>query len=198
MLSAIISLGILAAVCIAIYYVVIHIIKLWSGCDAVEAATKLHNTINGTMHYCFENDQGFWNEVWSIIRSVIGDRRFKQLVDLLNIADSMNSLPPCGCHSGLPYLAISIPYADEAEKQLLEKLLTELVRKYLKMYGYCSQVLVDWRERYDLQMPVLEIRYAKTKEQRRILGECLKYNVQNIILQNSNITDDSEDENLDE
>lgn len=198
MFNIIISLIVIGVLCVAAYYAVIHIIKLWSGCDAVEAATKLHNAINGTINYCFENDEGFWNEVWHIIRSVIGEHRFKQLVNILNIANSMNSLPPCGHHSGLPNVVFSLPYADEAEKHLLEKLLTELVRKYLKMYGHYSQVLVDWRERYDLQMPVLEIRYAKTKEQRRILDECLRYNVQNSILQNSNITDDTDDEALDE
>lgn len=43
----------------ALYYLVIHIIKQWTGCDNAEAEQKLHNLFNGKTLYSFNNDNGF-------------------------------------------------------------------------------------------------------------------------------------------
>ncbi len=68
----------------------------------------------------------------------------------------------------------------------------------MKIYGYCEQVLVDWKVRKDLQMPVLVIRYAQNQEERRILGIRLGEIRNNIVAHNTDIKDDTDDEDLDD
>ena len=90
-----------SGLCIAAYYAVIHIIKLWAGCDINEAATKLHNAINGKAHYTFQNDCGFEQAVSDTVRSIIGDKRYEQLIKLSRTALDMPLLS-YGYNSGLP------------------------------------------------------------------------------------------------
>lgn len=197
MINIILSLIFVGALCIAVYYAVIHIIQIWTGCDTTEATTKLHNAINGNAHYALCNDLGFDQAISESVKSVIGDRRYEQLISLSHTAID-TPLLSFGYNSGLPYAAISVYHADNNEKQVLENLLTETVRRYLRMYGYSDRVLVDWKFRYDLQMPVLMIRYARTKEEKRILAIGLQNSRQAIISQNASVIDDTDDEELDE
>jgi hypothetical protein len=178
------------------FYTVCHIIKLWTGCNDIEAVAKLHNIMNGKVQYQFCNDMGFANEVWKNVRNVIGDKRYQQLVNLSNTAITTQLLS-FGENSGLPYIAISMYYADENEKQVLENVLTNLVRCYLQMCGYDTQILVDWKVRYDINMPFLEIRYARTPDEKRILTIGLQNNRQIVMTRNSAVIDDTEDEDLD-
>jgi len=195
--NLIFNLNFIVALCIATYYVVIHIIKLWSGCDASEAATKLHNAINGKINYTFSNDASFEQNVEETIKTVIGDARFSQLIKLSRTAID-TPLLSFGYNSGLPYIAISVYYQDDKEKLVLENLLTKLVCRYLQINGFSPQILVDWKNRSDLQMPVLMIRYAQNKEERRILDICLQNTRKDIITQNTDVIDDTDEENLNE
>lgn len=197
MLQIILTLILVLALCIGGYYAVIHIIKLWTGCSIDEAVTKFHNLVNGKAQYTFSNDNGFMQAVDETVKSVIGDKRYNQLIKL-NSTPIITPLLSFGYFSGLPYVAVSLYYADENEQQVLENLLTELVRRYLKIYGYCEQVLVDWKVRKDLQMPVLVIRYAQNQEERRILGIRLGEIRNNIVAHNTDIKDDTDDEDLDD
>lgn len=65
------------------------------------------------------------------------------------------------------------------------------------MCGYDTQILVDWKVRYDLNMPFLEIRYARTPDEKRILTIGLQNNRQIAVTRNSAVIDDTEDEDLD-
>ncbi len=96
-----------SGLCIAAYYAVIHIIKLWAGCDINEAATKLHNAINGKAHYTFQNDCGFEQAVDETVKSVIGDKRYNQLIKL-NSTPIITPLLSFGYFSGLPYVAVML------------------------------------------------------------------------------------------
>lgn len=178
---------------IALYYLVIHIIKQWTGCDNAEAEQKLHNFLNGKTLYSFNNDNGFIIDVENNIRGVIGDKRFEQLFRLSQTAISAPLLA-FGYNSGLPYIAITVNYADDSEKRIIESVLTNLVRRYLQIYGYQTRVLIDWKTRYDLNMPYLKISYMTNKEENRIMDIVNQNEQRNIICQNSEITDD-EDEN---
>lgn len=178
---------------IALYYLVIHIIKQWTGCDNAEAEQKLHNFFNGKTHYSFNNDEGFINAVWDNICNIIGEKRFEQLRRLSYTTIDLPLLV-FGYRSGLPYIAITVNYADDSEKRIIESVLTNLVKRYLQIYGYQTRVLTDWKTRYDLNMPYLEIRYVTNKDEIRIMDIVYQNEQRNIIYQNSVITDD-EDEN---
>ncbi|MCM1060308.1 MAG: hypothetical protein NC452_08435, partial [Eubacterium sp.] len=182
---------------ILIFYGVCHIIKLWTGCNNDEAVAKLHNFINGTVMYSFYNDMGFINNIYENIKNIIGEKRFEQLVRLSKTAIS-TPLIFFGENSGLPYIAISLFYADENEKQIIETVLINLITQYLRIYGYYELTLVNWKERFDLKMPVLEIRYARTREEQRILDIGLQNNRQTIISVNNDVIDDTDSDDLNE
>lgn len=182
---------------IALYYLIIHIIKRWTGCDNTEAEQKIHNFVNGRKPYSFDKDDGFINEVWWNIRNIIGDKRFEQLCRLSQTAIGTHLLI-FGHSSGLPYIAITVPYANNSEKQIIESISSTLVKRYLQIYGYNTRVITDWKTRYDLNMPYLEIRYATSKEENRIMDIVLQNVQRNIISQNSAITDDEDENDLDE
>lgn len=178
------------------YYVACHIIKLWFGCNDNEASMKLHNFLNGKIQYQFYNDIGFANDVWGNVKNIIGDKRFEQLVKLSNTAIS-TPLLSFGENGGLPSIAVSLYYQDANEKLVLENIITNLVKYYLKIYGYNEEILVDWKVRYDLNMPFLQIRYARTQEEKRLLDIGIRNNQQVIVSKNCVITDDTETEELD-
>lgn len=182
---------------IALFYLVIHIIKKWTGCDNAEAEQKLHNFFNGKTHYSFNNDEGFINAVWDNIHNIIGDKRFEQLRRLSQTAIDFPLLK-FGYNSSLPYIAITVNYADDSEKRTIESVLNNLVKHYLQIYGYKTRVLTEWKTRYDLNMPYLEIRYATNKEENRIMDIVFRNEQRNIIDQNSVITDDEDENDLEE
>ncbi len=182
---------------VALYYLVIHIIKQWTGCDNAEAEQKLHNFLNGKTLYSFSNDEGFINDVWHNIQSIIGDKRFEQLCRLSQTSINIPLLT-FGYNSGLPYIAITVNYIDDSEKRIIESVLNNLVKRYLQIYGYKTRVLTDWKTRYDLNMPYLEIRYATNREENHIMDIVFQNEQRNIIRQNSEIADDEDENDLDE
>lgn len=131
------------------------------------------------------------------IRNIIGDKRFEQLCRLSQTTIEFPLLM-FGYNSGLPYIAITVHYADDSEKRIIESVLNNLVKRYLQIYGYKTRVLTDWKTRYDLNMPYLEIRYATNKEENRIMDIAFRNEQRNIIHQNSEITDDEDENDLDE
>lgn len=178
-----------------LFYAACHMIRLWTGCTTDEAVQKIHRFVTGRAQYHFCDDTGFANEVWSNVRNIIGDKRFQKLLNLSNTAISFPLLTH-GINGGLPYVAISVFYTDDNEKQVLESVLVNLVRGYLERYGYGTNISVKWRTRYDLRMPMLVIEYARTEEEKRILAICLKANQKKIVKQYTPVTDDTEDEDL--
>ncbi|MDD6072381.1 MAG: hypothetical protein PUC12_16455 [Clostridiales bacterium] len=183
-------------ICILAYYAVVHLIKVCTGCNESEAIAKLHNFINGKRNYQFYNDIGFSNELWERIRLIIGEKRYAELVNLNN-ALMNSSLLSFGENSGLPYISVSLFYEDDNEKIILQTVIVDVVRKHLQIYGFAPQVLVDWKERYDLKMPFIEVRYARTPEEKRVLALCLQETQRKILNQNSGVIDDTEDVTLD-
>lgn len=196
-MDIILSIIVLLVVAIGGFYVVCHIVKIWTGCDTDEAVKKIHNFINGTANIDFTTDVGFIEEIWTNVRNVIGDTRFNQLVKLSNSSIG-TPLLSTGYNSGLPYIAVSVYYADEGEKQRLESVLTNVVSRYLHIFGYDTRVLTNWKKRYDLDMPLLELRYVKTKEQKLILDEVQRNCRDEIITRNIDILDKTEEVDLNE
>lgn len=61
-ISLILILIVVVAIVIGAYYLVIHLIKLWTGCDNDEANAKLHNFFNGSANCTIENDSTVFTE----------------------------------------------------------------------------------------------------------------------------------------
>ena len=194
-MGIILSIMVLLLVAIGSFYATCHIVKIWTGCDTNEAVQKIHNFMNGTANIDFTTDAGFVEEVWTNVRNIIGDKKFNQLVKLSNSSIG-TPLLSTGYNSGLPYIAVSVYYADEGEKQCLESVLTNVVSKHLHMFGYDTRLLVNWKKRYDLDMPFLELRYAKTKEQKLILNDVQKTCRDEVITRNTDVLDETEEEDL--
>lgn len=183
------------AVIIAIYYGVCHLIRLFTGCDFEEATVKIHNYFNGTTMYHFENDSGFSNAVWENVHNVIGDKSFERLSRLANTSIGVPFLW-FNRNGELPTINICVFYKDENEQQLLKTVLTNLVRSYLKTYGYTAELLAEWKMCNNPQIPYLQIRYAKTKKERQILHAILMCEQQKIVSQNSTLIDEEDEEDL--
>ena len=73
-----------------------------------------------------------------------------------------------------------------------------VIKQYLLVYKYDISVLAVWKERYDLNMPILQIRYARNGEEKRVLEIAIRNQQQNITTSNSFPKDDTEDDDLDE
>lgn len=98
----------------------------------------------------------------------------------------------------LPFIAVSLYYLDDNEKKVLENIILNVVKQYLLVYKYDMSVLAVWKERYDLNMPILQIRYARNEEEKRVLEIGIRNQQQNITTSNSSPKDDTEDDDLDE
>lgn len=81
-MNIILLIIVLLVVAIGGFYVMCHIVKIWIGCDTNEAVRKIHNFMNGTANIDFTTDAGFIEEIWTNVRNIIGDNKFKQLVKL--------------------------------------------------------------------------------------------------------------------
>jgi len=179
---------------IAVFYGIVFLLMLWTGCDFDEAIEKIRGFVNGKEKLSLEQDVNFFNDVWQTVRNVIGDERFNKLVQISN-TPIVTPLLSFNYSSGLPYIAVSL-YCDDNEKKIIEVLLKNLISKYLNFYSYYPKILVDWKEREDLNMPFIMIRYATNAKQRRIIDWCLAREKQKIITENSDIIDDTEDDEL--
>lgn len=193
MLEIVLFIIICFAICMLAYYGVIKLIRTWTGCSSNEAVTRLQRFVNGIPNYRLEEDAGLQNEIWENVKKVIGDKRYQQLYALSTTAIS-TPLFFAGVEGILPFIAVSLYYQNDNEKRILENLIVNVVKKYLQIYGYDIDVLVVWKERYDLNMPILQIRYARNEEERKTLAIGIRNQQQIISMQNSAVTDDTEDD----
>ena len=96
----------------------------------------------------------------------------------------------------MSYIADSVYYVDDNEKQRITSKLINDTKKHLKRYGCDTRILTEWRERSDLHMPVLFIYYAKTEAQKKILDIELAERRNKIVAINTAVVDDTEDVDL--
>lgn len=149
--------------------------------------------MNPTVQYQFQNDLGFANAVWDNVRNVIGNGRFKRLERLSNTAITIPLLF-FGMDASLPFIGICVYYTDDNEKMVLENVLKNLVQYYLRIHGYSPQVITTWKMRGDLNMPYLQIQYARDKNEQRNMAFTLQQIRENIVAQHSALIDDEEEE----
>lgn len=196
MISIFLLLIAVLIICIASFYFVCYIVQLWTGCTKDEAVEKIQNWINPKIQYQFYNDPSFADAVWENVRNVIGNGRFKQLERLSHTTITIPLLF-FGMDAGLPFIGISVYYTDENEKAVLENVLKNLVQYYLRLHGYSPQVITVWKMRDDLNMPYLQIQYARDQKERQNMVLMLQQMRKKIVAQHSALTDDGGEE-LDE
>lgn len=190
-------ISVLCALIVAIgsFYVTCFIIRLWTGCTWPEAFVRLYNFCNGKATYTFSNDSSFTNEILENIRHIFGEKRFQRWMALSNTTVSVPFLQ-FGESGELPFIAISLFYDDENEREILQAVLTNVVQKYLKVYGYPTKILINWSERSDLKLPLLIFKYARSQREKRILDINMNYKQELLNLQNIPLYDDEDTEEL--
>ena len=142
-----------------------------------------------------EADMGLANEIWDNVHKIIGDDRFKQLQDL-NTTAIYYPLLFFGNEGKTPYIAVSVYFKDDAEKKVLENVIKNVVVRYLQSYGYSTTILTSWKQREDLQMPYLEIKFARDDEEWNALAIQIRERQNAIAINNKPIKDNTEDEDL--
>lgn len=194
-MELIVNVLLLFILCVAVFYMVCCGIKLWKGCNFEEAVTTLQNIVSGKATYNFTTDAGFAEEIWMNVKNVIGERRFQRLVALSNTAIT-TPLLFCGENSGLPYITVSVYFEDENEKMVLENVILNIIIRYLRICAYDTRICAEWKKREDLKMPYLEIRYARTPDEKRILSIMLAEKQKQITNMETDIIDETEDNDL--
>lgn len=199
-MEIIILLLCVAGVVFGSYYVVRFCVKLWTGCSDSEASGLIHDFVKNhigtnTGLYSLEYDSDYIYKINESVKNIIGEIHFNQLISLNNTAMSHFTLL-FGENSGLPYVAISVFYNNDNEKQSLETVLCNLTRNYLLMHDCSKFMLVDWKYNYELQIPCIEIRYARTQKEEELIKSSLSITRQKIIASNSPVIDTEDDEDL--
>ena len=85
----------------------------------------------------------------------------------------------------------------ENEKDVLEHMILNVVKRYLEIYEYKQNVIVDWNVRFDLNIPYLEIKYARNEKENNILNIIQNQRQQKLTITNENPIDDMDENDLD-
>lgn len=201
----------LVGVLVTIYFLAVKIVMLWkqcpeegakeiiaSGCKkaAPKIASWWQENASGLPPKAKESDSildtGLIDAIWVAIQ-LVDEVLYKQLRDLAALGTTLFS---ADYHSGLPCIYISLLDTNDSEKQRLGTILAAVIQQRLTSPEYDTRVLVDWTRRSDLDMPVLEIRYAKSEEQRKIMNNVFARSRANIIAKNAPVVDDTEEIDL--
>lgn len=173
------------------YYLLIHIIQLFTGCNKNEAALKIQRFFNGTTPASIFNDSMLIIDIENTIKCIIGNNRYDQLVQLGNtpLKKPLLFFYTMGI---VPYLIISVPYKDDNEKGVIEKSICDVLIRYLNTYGYSELLIVEWGYRDDINIPCLRLGFSTNAEQERAINSYLKNKQKTLISNYSDLTDDSE------
>lgn len=193
MISLILYLLGIFVVTLCVFCAIRKVVMLWTGSSKEEATKQIQAFASQKEVYHLATDQMLNTDIWNAVNDIIGDMRYEELCRL----SRTSKLFDANFASGLPYLAVTVNYADENEKKRLENILADLVSKYLGIHGLSRDVLVDWKENGRVKMPALMIRYAETEEQLKILNACLQDESTKIIKKHQPLKDeDLKDEDI--
>ena len=154
-------LFIIGVVFIGAFFLARCIVMLWTGADSEEATSIIHRLCNQGDEYHLANDNFFWDEIWSIIHDIIGEKNFYELVTISRITKVYDS----GYVGGVSHIKIVAPYNSDHEKNILENLLAQKVEDYLQIHNFAPTTLVEWKEHLYLKLPCIIIYYAETDKQ---------------------------------
>ena len=136
--------------------------------------------------YHIKDDWLLCSELCNIICKVLGDERYKKLVELSQITPTIFS----DYASGLPYIAIVFPYLSDNEKTQAEKLLQVVLEKYLIIHNLNHNILIDWKEHSTLNLPVIMLRYSETKEESAILVRTIQLECKKLVQHFTSVIDE--------
>ena len=173
------------------YYLLIHIIQLFTGCNKNEAALKIQRFFNGTTPASIFNDSMLIIDIENTIKCIIGNNRYDQLVQLGNTPLKKPLLFFYKMRI-VPYLINSVPYKDDNEKSINKKSICDVLIRYLNTYGYSELLIVEWGYRDDINIPCLRLGFSTNAEQERAINSYLKNKQKTLISNYSDLTDDSE------
>ena len=180
-----------------IYFLSVRILMLYRRCSEEEAKETIASCIPKIASWYQENvsgsqptdkgndsilDRGLIDEIWISVRLVLGEAQYNRLSRLAVTGAQLLSV---GYHSGLHCIWLSLFHTNDSEKQRLATILTNVIRQRLIPPEYDTRVLVDWTRRNDFDMDVLEIRYAKSEEQRKILDNVIARERNKIVAMNT-------------
>ena len=177
MMSLIFNLAVIFVVVLCVFYATRMAVMMWTGCTKEEAEKKIQAFISQKQEYHLATDQMLIADMENVVNDIVGDVRYEELCRLARTSQLIVS----NYASGLPYIAVTVNYADENEKCRLANILSNLVSKYLTVHGLCGDVLLDWKVNGIVKMPALMIRYAETEEQLKILKACLQEETTKIV-----------------
>lgn len=186
MISLILYLSGIFVVVLCAFCATRKVVMLWTGSSKEEATKQIQAFVSQKEVYHLATDQMLITDIWNAVNDIVGDARYEELCRLARTAQ----LICMNYASGLPYIAVTVNYADENEKCRLENILADLASKYLGIHGLCKDVLLDWKENGYVKMPALMIRYAETEEQLKILNACLQEETRKIIEKHQPLKDD--------
>lgn len=186
MTRLIIQLLVVAVVVVCAFIMIRQLVMMWTGDTKEEATKKIQAFVSQKEVYHLSTDQMLILDLWNAVHDIIGDFRYEEICRLSRTSQMFKS----GFASRLPYIAVTVAYADENEKQRLENVLRDIVLRYLSIHGLCNGVLTDWNENGYVKMPALMIRYAETEEQLKILNACLQEETRKIIEKHQPLKDD--------
>lgn len=147
---------------------------------------------DGQPPYHIGNDDDFYAEVLENLHCILGKKRYTQL-EVMSKSVRILGVDKC---SGVSRFYACI-YCEEHEKQQIESIICNLVKKHLTIHGICCEnVISNWSVRTDFNMQVLQIRFGETKEEQAIINRLMAYEKNTIVKQNGLVIDDTEDEDL--
>ena len=181
----------LITVLIGGYFLIRHVITLYTGCNNQQADKRIQRFFNGTAPTSIVNDSMLIADIENTIKAVIGDNRYDKLIRL-NGVQLNQPLLFFVAMGAVPYLVITVPYEDDNERAVLENAVCNVFICYLNMYGYSQRFIVEWGFRNDVKMPYLRLGYAVTAEQEKAINSYLENKRDTLIGNYGDITDDSE------
>lgn len=186
MLNLIFNLLCLAVLVACAFCVTRKLVMMWTGSTKEEATKKIQAFVSQKEVYHLSADQMLITDLWNVVRDTVGDLRYTEICKLARTSRMFET----GFASGVPYIAVTVEYANENEKLRLENILKDVVSRYLLMHGLKHDVLSDWKENGYVKMPQLMIRYAETEEQLKVLNACLHEESAKTIKKNQSLEDD--------
>lgn len=121
--------------------------------------------------YHIAENLDFINEIRNIIFCVLGTARFS---NLRKLGLYQKILFRGTDWEGLSCFAIIIPYKDDFEKQILEDMINEKTKEYLRRYGFKDCTVVDWGRDKKSGISCIRVRYAENNKQRKIMERIIE------------------------